>query len=288
MAARTQKLVLALALVFSVTVAAQAPARRIVSIVPAVTEMLFAIGAGPQVVGVSSFDEFPPQVNALPKVGALLDPDVERILSLRPDLVISYGSQTDFQGQLGRAGVQVFNYRHAGLSGIFDTVRRLGPAVGRQDDATRLVRSLEAHLTRVVTAVRGKGKPRVALIFERDPGSLRGIYVSGGRGFLHEMLEIAGGANAFADVDREAVQPSTETLLARAPDVIIELRASGMLSGVGSADVERQAFAPLAAIPAVRNNRIHFLSGDYLLVPGPRVGDATEAFARAIHPDAFR
>ena len=268
--------------------AAQAPASRIVSIVPAVTEMLFAIGAGPQVVGVSSFDEFPPQVKALPRVGALIDPDVERILALRPDLVVSYGSQTDLQRQLERSGMSVFNYRHGGIPAIFDALARLGPAVGRTADANRLVADIRADLDRVRAAVSGRPRPRTLLIFERDPGALRGVYVSGGRGFLHEMLEIAGGVNVFADVDREAVQPSSETLLARAPEVIIEVRATGLLTAAEASGEERRVWAPLASIPAVRTNRIHFLNGDHLVVPGPRVAQATEAFARALHPDAFR
>jgi iron complex transport system substrate-binding protein len=290
MAARTKKLAAfaLIAFVCGVSVVALAQSRRIVSLVPAVTELLFAIGAGPQVVAVSSFDDFPPEVKALPRVGALLDPDVERILALRADLVMSYGSQTDLQGQLGRANIRVFNYRHAGLAGIFETLDRLGPEVGRRAEAQRLAASLRAHLDRVRAAVSNRRRPKTALIFERDPGTLRGIYVSGGRGFLHEMLEIAGGTNVFADVDREAVQPSSETLLARAPEVIIEIRATGLLSPTDALDQERRVWAPLATIPAVRTNRIHFLNGDYLLVPGPRVGQATETFARTLHPDAFK
>jgi iron complex transport system substrate-binding protein len=294
MAARAKVLVLAIALACGATAVAQvaphapAPARRIISIVPAVTEMLFAIGAGPQVVGVSSFDEFPPQVQSLPKVGALLDPDVERILALRPDLVVSYGSQTDLQLQLERSRVPVFSYRHGGIPAIFDALERLGPAVGRTADADRLIAGIRRDLDRVRAAVRGRARPRTLLIFERDPGALRGIYVSGGQGFLHEMLDIAGGINVFADVDREAVQPSSETLLARAPDVIIEVRATGLLTAAEASGEERQVWASLASIPAVRNNRIHFLNGDHLVVPGPRVARATEAFARALHPDAFQ
>ena len=289
MAARSQRLIAALLLALcgagAVTVA---QARRVVSLVPAVTEMLFAIGAGPQVAAVSNFDDFPAEVKALPRVGALLDPDVERVLSLRPDLVISYGSQTDLQGQLGRAQLPVFSYRHAGLEGIFETLGRLGPAVGREAEADRLARDLRAQLDRVRMRVQGRPRPRTLLIFERDPGSLRGIYVSGGRGFLHEMLGIAGGVNVFADVDREAVQPSSEALLMRAPDVIIEVRATGMLTATEASGDERRIWSPLASIPAVRNGRIHFLNGDYLLVPGPRVGAATETFARTLHPEAFR
>jgi len=80
--------------------------------------MLFAVGAGPQVVGVSTYDDFPPETKALPRVGALLDPDTERIFSLRPDLVIIYGSQSELESQFARAGIRVYAYRHAGVGNV--------------------------------------------------------------------------------------------------------------------------------------------------------------------------
>jgi iron complex transport system substrate-binding protein len=288
-AARPKKLAVSVTALaaLALVAAGQLPARRIVSMVPALTEMLFAIGAGPQVVAVSSYDEFPPEVQSLPRVGALLDPDVERILALRPDLVVSYGSQTDLQGQLDRARIPVFGYWHAGLEGMFQTIAALGTATGHQADADRLARRLGAELDAVRARVRGRPRPRTLLVFERDPVTLRGIYVSGGRGFLHEMLDIAGGENVFADVLREAVQPSQEMLLTRAPDVIIEVRATGLLAAADAAE-ERKVWAQLASVPAVRTRRIYFLTGAHLVVPGPRVGQGTEAFARALHPDAFK
>jgi len=103
---------------------------RIVSLVPAVTEMLFAIGAGPQVVGVSSYDRFPAEVLTRPKVGALVDPDFERILSLRPDLVVVYGTQTDLIARLDRAHVATFKYELFGLAEITRTIRLLGDQTG--------------------------------------------------------------------------------------------------------------------------------------------------------------
>jgi ABC-type hemin transport system substrate-binding protein len=130
---------------FVVSLSAQPP-QRIVSLVPAVTEMLFAIGAGSQVVAVSSYDQDPPEVNALPRVGALLDPDVERILSLRPDLVITYGSQTDLQSQLERARIVVFDYRHAGLAAITATMRALGAGTGHAPEAEAAARGIESRL----------------------------------------------------------------------------------------------------------------------------------------------
>jgi iron complex transport system substrate-binding protein len=254
--------------------------KRIVSLVPAITEMLYAIGAGPQVIAVSSYDEFPPEVKALPKVGALLDPDTERILALRPDLVIVYGSQSDLQTQLERAGHRAFSYRHGGIATTLETIRELGTATGHRREADSLASSLQARLDAVRARVKGLPHPRTLLVFERVPGTLREIYASGGVGFLHEMLEVAGGTDVFADVSRESVQPSLETLLTRAPEVILEVRPTG--------SVDKEAWSALSSVPAVKNKRIHVLTGDYLVVPGPRLAAATEAFARALHPEAFK
>ena len=295
MVTRAQKLtalvvVAILALLFDVPLAqsrnsGSAP-RRIVSLVPAITEMLFAVGAGPQVVAVSSYDEFPAEVKALPKVGALLDPDTERILALRPDLVVVYGSQSELHTQLDRAGLRAFSYRHGGIATTLNTIREIGGATGHGAESDALVSSLHARLDTVRERVKGRPQPRTLLVFERQPGTLREVYASGGVGFLHEMLEIAGGKNVFADVERESVQPSVETLLARAPDVILEVRAAGLIEKTPAAD--RDAWSVLSSIPAVRNRRVLLLAGDYLVVPGPRLATATEAFARALHPDAFK
>jgi cobalamin transport system substrate-binding protein len=287
MAARPKKLIVAVLVAICVAVVGGAQQRRIVSLVPALTEMLFAIGAGPQVVGVGSFDAFPPEVSKLPKVGALLDPDTERILSLRPTLVIIYGSQTSLQDQFARAGIGTYLYRHGGIATIFQTMRDLGDATGTRGQADRVIRDLESRLQAVRARVKDRPKPRVLLVIDRQPKTLRGIYASGGRGFLHEMLEIAGGRNVFADVDRESVQPSHETLIARAPEVIIELQAEGMIAPADAAG-EKALWSTMSSLPAVRTGRVHILTGQYLVVPGPRLAQAAETLARTLHAEAFR
>jgi iron complex transport system substrate-binding protein len=258
--------------------------QRIVSLVPALTEMLFAIGAGPQVVGVSSYDAFPPEVKALPRVGALLDPDTERILALRPDLVITYGSQSNAEAQFARAGIRTYSYRHGGIATILESLRELAALTGRRADGDRIAKDLQARFDAVRARVRGRPRPTTVLVFEHDSGTLRSMFVSGGIGFLHDMLEIAGADNVFADVKRESVQPSMETLISRAPDVIVEIRANPP----ANIDAERRAWLTLTTVPAVKNGRVHFLAGEYLVVPGPRVAQGVEAFARALHPEAFR
>ena len=261
--------------------------QRIVSLVPALTETLFAIGAGGLVVGVSSFDRYPPEVEGLPRVGALVDPDAERILALRPDLVLTYGSQEDARARFERAGIQVYTYRHGGIEAILETIDGLGSLTGQQARAREIVGQVRARLTALQARVAGRRRPRTLVVFERTPQTLRGTYVSGGAGFLNEMLQSAGGTNVFADVARESVQPSHETILARAPDVILEIRADGLLAP-GDAATDRQVWNALSTLPAVRNRRVHFLSGEQLVVPGPRLADGVEQMARALHPDAFR
>ncbi|HTM02250.1 MAG TPA: helical backbone metal receptor [Vicinamibacterales bacterium] len=264
-----------------------ASARRIVSLVPSLTETLFAIGAGSNVVGVGTFDNFPPEVKALPRVGALIDPDVERILALRPDLVVTYGSQTQLETQLARVNIRTFSYRHGGIREILESLKELGAATGHTQDATALAARITAQLDAIRARVRGLKRPRTLLVLDRQPGALREIYASGGLGFMHDMLEAAGGDNVFADAKSESVQPSTETLIARAPDVIIEVRAEGLIEPSKVA-AERNVWSTLASLPAVRTGRIHLLTGSQLVVPGPRVAQGTEMLARALHPDAFK
>lgn len=265
---------------------AQAPPQRIISLIPALTEILFAIGAGPQVIAVSSFDEYPPQVKNLQRVGALLDPDLERILSLRPDLVAVYGSQQDLTTQLTRANVPVYSYRHAGLADVNRTIREIGDRVGHASEAQALVRKIDAQLAAIRQKVASRPRPRTLLVFGREIGALRGIYASGGIGFLHDMLETAGGEDVFADVKRESVQATTEQILARKPEVILEIRAGSTEAGPIVSEIG--VWRTLASVPAVRNGRVQFIVDPRTVVPGPRVAEATELLARAIHPEVFK
>ena len=265
-------------------------AQRIVSLVPALTEMLFAVGAGSQVVGVSSYDDFPPEVRSRPRVGALLDPDTERILSLKPDLVIVYGSQTELEGQFRRVGIRVYSYRHGGegdgIGNVLQTIRDLGGLTGHKADGDRLAAQVQSQLDAIRTRVRGRTRPRTMLVMGRDAMALRGLFVSAGIGFLHELLEVAGGEDVFGDVKREGVQPSNETMIVRAPEVIIELHP-GETPPPGVLQKERAVWSLLASIPAVRNGRVHLLYGEYLMAAGPRLSRVAEALARVLHPDAF-
>lgn len=259
---------------------AASPPRRIISVIPAVTEMLFAIGAGPQVVAVGSFDTYPPEVEKLPRVGALLDPDVERILSLKPDLVVVYGSQKDLRTQLARAGAATYVYTHSGLADVTVTMRELGARTGHAAAADRLAASIESRLDAIKRRTAGARRPRTLIVFGREAGTLRGIYASGGVGFIHDMVTAAGGDNVFADVRKEAVQATSELILARQPEVVLELR----ITAVSAAQLQREiaVWKALPSLPAVRDHRVHIINDPRTVVPGPRVAEGVELIAGAL------
>ncbi len=261
--------------------------RRIVSLVPATTEMLFAMGAQDRLVGVSNYDRFPPEVDKFQRVGGLLDPNTEVLLGLKPDLVIVYDTQADLKQLLTRAGIPMFNYVHKGLPDITQTLRALGERVGAKAGAEAAARRIEEQLQATRTRVAGRPKPKTLLIFGREAGTLRQINASAGYGFLHDALELAGGADTLADLGRQSVMMSTEMVIARAPEVILELHYGESLRPERMND-ERKVWNVLPSVPAVRNNRIYLLTGDQFVVPGPRIVLAAEQFARALHPDVFR
>ena len=283
MAAHKTSLAIAASLLLAVLASAQSRPQRIVSIIPSVTEMLFAMDAGARVVGVGNFDRFPPEATTRVKVGGLIDPDIERIIALKPDLVVVYGTQADLRTQMERAQIPIFLYQHAGLPDITTTIRELGARVGSAKESAALADRIEAEIADVKRRVATRPRPRTLLIFGRDAETLRGIYASGGIGFLHDMLEAAGGINVFAEVKRQSIQTTSELAVARAPEVIVEI---GVDTASSSARNLR-AWDALSSIPAVRTKRIYELRGDGMMNPGPRISTSVRRLAEVLHPEAF-
>jgi iron complex transport system substrate-binding protein len=262
--------------------AREAAPARIISLIPATTEMLFTMGAGDQLAGVGSYDRFPPEVARLPRMGGLLDPNVERILSVHPDLVVLYDTQTELKMRLESAGVPTFPYTHRGLSDITGTLRALGRRVGRAEASEREAARIDRELAAVASRVSGKRRPRTLVVIGREAGTIRHISASGGYGFLHDLLELAGGADTVGDIKRQMVQVSTEMILARAPEVIIELQY-GTAMKPERLEAERRAWNALPSVPAVKNHRVHLLVGDEFVIPGPRIVSAARRFADVLH-----
>ena len=247
---------------------------RVVSLVPAATEMLFALGAGDLLVGVSSYDSWPPEVESLPRVGALIDPDVERVLSLRPQVVVVDPSQSGLIAQLRAAGIRTYPYATGSLAAIIEHAAGLGAAVGREADGERVSADLRARLADIATEVAGRARPSVLLVFGRRPGAFAELWVNGGVGFLADLVDLAGGDGMFTDLERPSFRASLEVLLARPPEVVIEADADGDLATL------RDEWQGLPGFDSVRLVR---LDPETALVPGPRVVETARLLAEAFH-----
>jgi ABC-type Fe3+-hydroxamate transport system substrate-binding protein len=147
-----------------------------------------------------------------------------------------------------------------------------------------VARGIEADLAAIAEAVSGRPRPRTLLVIAREPGSLRNVFASGGSGFQHDMLTLAGGENVFDGSVSRAAQVTTETILQAAPDVVLEVRADQSLS---PSEIAREvaAWQALPSLPAVRNSRVVLLTGSDLVIPGPRIVQGAARFAGALHPD---
>lgn len=253
---------------------------RIVSLVPAVTEMLFAIGADERVVGVSDYDTYPSNVLKLPRVGALLNPDLERIFKLKPDLVIIYGTQTTLAEKLMAAGIRQYPFIHGSIGETLDYIIELGRTIDMNPQAVRLTSEMNDALEEIRKSA-PKRRPRVFLVHSRETGNLGSFYSGGGKSFFNELIEIAGGRNIFGDVDDDSIQPALEEILARQPEIIVELLPSSK-NKANQMEQRRDDWNALNTLPAVRQRQVHVLVGDYLLLVGPRLHLAAKRFAEII------
>jgi iron complex transport system substrate-binding protein len=257
-----------------------APPRRIVSLVPSVTEILYALQAESLLVGVTDFCDFPPEARSRPKVGGMVAPSLEAIVALRPDLVIATneGTREDTFTQLSRVGVPVYLVAAHHVADATSLMRRLGALTGREGAAGPLVAGLEQRIEAVKQAVRSRGRPRVLYVLWPEP-----LIVPGREAIVTELIQLAGGQSLTA-ADADAwPRYSLEAAVAKSPEVILLAN-----HGAGTGAVSMEKWQRLASLPAVKAGRLLSVNGDLMHRYGPRFVDGLEQLARAIHPEAFR
>ena len=252
--------------------------QRVVSLVPGATEVLFAIGAGNYVAGVSSFDHWPPEVERLPRVGGLIDPDLEAILALRPDLAIIDPSQGSLQRQLTVSGIATYEYATAGIADLLRNMLALGDMLGLSDRAVRFADRVTVDLDAVQVRYASAAPLDVLMVFGRREGSFAELWVNGGIGFLQELTAIAGGRNVFDHISRPGFKAGLEAVITRVPDVVVELRSDGQ-KAVPAATLE----AEWRTLPGFAEVRLVTLTESWMLVPGTRVAEAARVLAERLH-----
>jgi iron complex transport system substrate-binding protein len=260
--------------------------RRIISTSPSITEMLYAMGLGDRVVGVTTFCHYPPEAARKPKIGNYLRPDVEAILALRPDLVIAERSMIRQAVSLPRLKLHVIEIDDATIAGIVESIRVIGRATGAQARAAGLCSEIQNSIESLRQRTRRLPRPRVLFIVGRTPGRIEDLIAAGGSSYLGEVIEAAGGENVMRDTAAGYAKVSLEEILARDPDVIIDM--GEMAQTVGITQRQKQAVVALwrryPHLKAVKSNRVFAVASDVFVVPGPRVTEAARLIAALLHP----
>jgi len=267
------------------TVTVSSRPQRIVSLSPANTEILFAVGAGDQVVGVTKFCNYPPEAQTREQVGGFTADtiSVEKIVALKPDIVFSAGKiQEKVIDALASANVPVFAVDARTFDDVYANILTVGQLTGHKDEAARVVAQMKDRVAAVqnkIADVPAAKRPTVFWEVWDEP-----LMTAGPKTFIGRMIQLAGGVNIFADVAEQYPQVSAEEVIKRNPAVIL-----GPDSHAEALTTEKiKARAGWSNIRAVKDGRIYLINGDIASRPGPRLADGVEAIAKALYPGRFK
>jgi len=252
---------------------------RVVSLAPNLTEIVFAVGGGNRLVGDTTYCDFPAEAKNIAKVGDTLQPSLEKIIALQPQVVlVSTASQLEvFTRQLQSHNISVFVTDPRDLDGVFRSIEQVGEILGETEKAKLVVQRLRERSTVVENTVKSTTPVRVFYQLSAEP-----LYTAGHDAFVTDLIKRAGAISVTADVPGAWPKYSAESALAAKPEAII-LPTGGSM-GEGNLTVAE----PLRKSPAVTNNRVYKINDDHLVRPGPRAVDGLEEMAKALHPEVFR
>ena len=265
----------------STPLATPAVPHRIVSLAPSVTETLYALGLGPNVVGVTQFCTYPPDVATKPRVAGFSDINLEAVVRVRPDIVALPVDKVESKERLERLGFPVLTLDTRSLSGLMRSIEALGQKMGHEKEATAILRDFQRGLEEARERAAGKQRPRVLFSVMHSYeglGYITELNIVGQDGFYNELIEAAGGINAYRG---ELAFPrlSREAVIFLNPDVIIDVIPRGE-----NLEAVRQDWRSLSSVAAIRNNRLFLLPDSTDTVPGPRSVQTLEKLVNAFHP----
>jgi iron complex transport system substrate-binding protein len=264
------------------------PPRRVVSTAPSITELLYALGLGDRVVGVDRFSRYPPEAQRKAKVGDYVNPNLETIASLRPDLVIIPTNPVKLAERLAVLRLKVLEIDQDTIAKLYESFRMVGQATGATAQAAQLAATVRGQLEAVRMRAAPLKKTRMMFVVGRTPNRLDGLIVVGQASYLNEIIALAGGDNVFRDAVAPYPGVSLEEVLARNPDVIIDM--GDMADTVGVTEEHKREVTSLwerlSSVAAVKQHRVYAVASDIYVEPGPRVVDAAKAFLEMLHPGA--
>ena len=274
-------------LLLAATAVCAVPPARIVSTAPGFTETVFALGAGDRLAAVSTYCHYPAVVETLPRVGDYLNPNVEAIARLRPDLVLVHAEQKQILAQLNGLGLRTLALRNTNLEETLRSVREIGAAIGLTEKGIAVERDMRARLAAIEKRHAGKPPRSLLFIVGRTPARLDGMIAVGRGSFLNDLIRAAGGRNVLSDSPVTYPKISLEAVLRLAPDAIVDM--GDMAATTGVTEEHKRSVVRLwetqPGIRAVSQKKVFAVAADIFVVPGPRVVEAAEAFAAMLYGD---
>jgi len=265
---------------------ALSPPTRIISTAPSITEMLYALGLGDRVVGDTIYCHYPPEAAKKPKIGTYIDPNLEAIAALKPDLVIIQKNPVQLQAKLERLGLHVLEVKHDNVNEVLESISAIGKATGTESQAAQLTTKLRKDLDQIHNRLATLSPATVMFVVGRAPDRIEDIIVIGRASYLNDIIQIAGGRSIFTDSVAPYPKVGIEEILARNPEVIVDM--GDMTDTAGVTDEHKRAVVALwsryPSLRAVKNHRVYAVASDIFVVPGPRMIDAAREFARMLHP----
>ena len=254
---------------------------RIVSLGPSNTEILFALGLGERTVGVTSYCDFPAEAKKKKKVGDFISPNLEIILSLKPDLVLCAGGvQKDLALKLRGLNIPAVTLYPKDLNQLINDIAVVGRTTGAESKAAKYMESLRARIAAVKEKVKGQPKPSVYFEIWNSP-----LTSAGKSSFVDELITLAGGENIFAKVDQTFPTVNAENIVKSDPDIIV----TAYMDRAGKIKTEVVKRAGWGKLKAIKNDRIYDdIDSNILLRAGPRLVDGIEALARKFHPELYK
>ena len=265
---------------------AHATSQRVISTSPAITEILFAIGAGDRVVGVTDYCNYPKNACLLPSIGGPLNPNTEKWIALKPDLIILQDDSVVLNKHAKVFKIPTLEVSVNNLENILRSIQVIADAMQTPKAGKQLVDKIKIQIDNYRTSL-GKTKPRQVLMLLSDTNDpSRDLYAVGRNTFLNELLSIAGGENILPETMATYPKISKEFIIAKSPEIIIEIGPTANLSNEGILSREK-AWTIYPTIRAVKNNRLYFVGATYILIPGPRLVKILDILTRNIHPKLF-
>jgi len=260
---------------FGKVITLEKPAEKIVSLAPSHTEILFAIGAGEKVVGVTTADDYPEEVKSIEKVGGFDGWNLEMILALEPDLVLNYGQGNEEDNKrLEEAGIVVASFMPETIEEVFTTIEKIGVLTGCSEKANEVIADMKAERDEIVAKVKDLGTKRVFYEVYNDP-----LMTAGPGSFIDELINLAGGENIAKDADSPYPQYDVEKLIEKNPEVYL-------IPNDSTTTLETLKARPgFENIDAIKNSQVYLLDANIVSRPGPRIIQGLTEIAKAIHPE---